>query len=340
MDVDLLKEYILNNDKIIPILEELGCHHIRDRGTYISCGNPDGDNSSAISVYKNDSLYTIDYTREIQKEGKWSDLFTLVEYFKDLSFFEAVKQVCDWIDLDYYHNFEEEIPKSLQLTKMIMEMRQGNLANQEDIKVKPIPETILSYYKPYVNDLFFQDHIDYETQRDFEIGYDDFTNRITIPIRDELGTLVGVKGRALQNKAKDGELKYIYIEPVARSKILYGLYRNHDFIKQAKNVFVVEAEKGVMQAYSYGYRNVVATGGKKLSKHQIDMLTRLGVDITLCFDKDVEKKELVEIANKFIDGVPVYAAIDRDNLLDFKESPTDDYDKFIHLIEKNIVLLR
>ena len=34
------------------VLEELGCHHITHKGGYYSCGNPDGDNKSAITVYE------------------------------------------------------------------------------------------------------------------------------------------------------------------------------------------------------------------------------------------------------------------------------------------------
>ena len=42
--------------------------------------------------------------------------------------------------------------------------------------------------------------ISYETQIEFEIGYDESTNRITIPIRDEISSLVGVKGRLLKEE--------------------------------------------------------------------------------------------------------------------------------------------
>ena len=39
----------------------------------------------------------------------------------------------------------------------------------------------------------FNDGISYETQQEFEIGYDELTNRITVPIRSEMHDLVGVK---------------------------------------------------------------------------------------------------------------------------------------------------
>ena len=85
---------------------------------------------------------------------------------------------------------------------------------------------------PYVNDLFFKDNIDYGTQAKFEVGYDEQTNRITIPIRDEIGTLVGVKGRMFGKAQKDGELKYLYICLLYTSQVGFvfrPLLTNHTF---------------------------------------------------------------------------------------------------------------
>ena len=80
--------------------------------------------------------------------------------------------------------------------------------------------------------MFHNDNISYEVQREFEIGYDDFSNRITIPIRDEIGSLVGVKGRLFQRELTDDEMKYLYIEPCNRSQILYGLHKSIPYIER------------------------------------------------------------------------------------------------------------
>ena len=195
---------------------------------------------------------------------------------------------------------------------------------------------LLVQFMPYVNDLFFKDNIDYGTQAKFEVGYDEQTNRITIPIRDEIGTLVGVKGRMFGKAQKDGELKYLYIEPTNRSKVLYGLNHTYDAIQRAHKVYVGEAEKSVMQLWSMGMCNAVATGGKRVSRQQIDMLTRLCVDVVFLFDKDVSREELDTLAGRFIDEIHVYAVIDTVGILEEKESPTDDPKKFKRLISECI----
>lgn len=340
MDIHLMKEYILDNNYVSLILDKLGCHHIKDMGEYITCGNPDGDNANAVTIYLNTNLTVINYTRSLNLEKKSHDIFDLAGFYLNLNFFETVKQICDWVDLDYYKNWDEDLPESLSITKMLLEMNNGDEIEDEDIALKPIPETILSYYYSYVNDLFADDNISYSTQRKFEIGYDDYTNRITIPIRDELGNLVGVKGRILKKNLDDNDLKYLYIEKCCRSQILYGLYITYPYIQHEKCVYICESEKGVMQLYDMGFYNSVATGGKKVSQTQIDKLSRLCVPLIFCFDKDVGQSEIEELADRFIENIDIYALIDSDNILGNKESPTDDPQKFKRLNEQNKYKIR
>lgn len=341
MDIEILKEHILENNFIPTILEELGCHHIRKKDGYFQCANPDGDNVTAVCVYENTNLTTINYTRDISN-GKniHTDLISLVEFYKNETFPYAVKWICDVLDIDYYSNLDEDLPKSLQLTKMLVEMQSVDTEAETEKPLKPIPEKILSYFKPYVNDMFCEDGVGYDTQVEFEIGYDEFTNRITIPIRDDLGNLVGVKARYFYRQVPEDEQKFIYIEKCARSQILYGLYKTINFIKKAQRVFVVEAEKGVQQLYDKGYFEAVATGGSKISRNQIDKLTRLCVPIIFVFDKDITKEELDNIASRFIDGTEVYALIDTIGILNEKESPTDDISKFEQLLERCMYRLK
>lgn len=341
MDIEILKEHILENNFIPTILEELGCHHIRKKDGYFQCANPDGDNVTAVCVYENTNLTTINYTRDISN-GKniHTDLISLVEFYKNETFPYAVKWICDVLDIDYYSNLDEDLPKSLQLTKMLVEMQSLDTESETEKPLKPISEKILSYFKPYVNDMFNEDGVSYETQAEFEIGYDEFTNRITIPIRDDLGNLVGVKARYFYRQVPEDEQKFMYIEKCARSQILYGLYKTINFIKRAQRVFVTEAEKGVQQLYDKGYFEAVATGGSKISKSQIDKLTRLCVPIIFVFDKDITKEELDDIASRFIDSTEVYALIDTINILNEKESPTDNISKFEQLLEKCMYRLK
>ena len=341
MDAQRLKEHILDNNLIPNILEELGCHHIKWRSDMVQAANPDGDNPTAICIYLNENLTTLNYTRQIMPKGqtRTTDIFDLVVFIRDCSFFEAIKWLCELCGLDYYAE-EEEVPESLQLLQFLNQMNKECADDDIDCSpLKPIDPSVLDYYMPVGNILFERDGISLSTQRFFEIGYDPQTNRLTIPIYSEIGDLVGVKGRLFQEEIEEGQNKYLYLFNCNKGKILYGLNKNLDAIMRQGKVYVVESEKAVMQMYDMGYYGV-ATGGSKITKYQINMLTRLGVQIIIAYDKDIDEDELHKIADQFVEGVPVYAIMDRDGLLGEKESPSDNADKWQHLVWNNIYKLR
>jgi DNA primase len=240
------------------------------------------------------------------------------------------------VGLDYYSNVEEELPESIRWTKMLLKMQSTSDDDDDTAILKPIDESILSYYnqKPILqwiqNDGIFTD-----TQVDFEIGFDLRSERITIPIRDEIGNLVGVKGRLYLRESTDKLPKYLYIEQCAKAQILYGLHKTYEFIKQDGFVIICESEKGVLQLWSQGYKNAVSIGGHKFSKVQIEKVTRLGVDVVVAFDKDVEEADVLQECAKFMDCINVHYLMDKDNLLEEKESPMDDADKFQTMMENN-----
>lgn len=341
MDVQELKNYIYENKYVEQILDSIGCHHIKyhPSNEYWSCANADGDNNGAIVIYDNEFLMCMNYTRQMVKGNRNTDLIDLVCYTKHLTFPQGLKFICEEIGISYYHDFEEDIPESFRILQMIADMN-TNITEEKEKPLTPINEHILSYYKPYVNDIFHEDNIDYKTQREFEIGFDEETNRYTIPIRSEIGDLVGVKGRYFYREVPENENKYIYLEPCSKSKILYGLHKTIEYIKNKGVVYVFESEKAVMQLWSYGYKNAVSTGGKTISRHQVELLVRLGVKIVFCFDKDVEKSEYENIALMFPDNIPLFYMFDEDNLLDGHESPSDDSNKWQKLKENNVYKLR
>ena len=320
-----LKEYILDNNCIDTILEDLGCGYIAKHSGYYTCSNPDGNNRNAVTVYTNENLTVLNYTRNITKDKRTADIFDLIAFYKDCSFPEALKYTHSLLGLDYYAE-REELCESLQILKMLKEMCIGD--DLEDTEpVKPIPEVILSYYLPYPNVMFENDGIDYNTQVEWNIGYDPHSNRITIPVRSPIGDLCGIKGR-LFGKSDDYNPKYLYLEKTVKSKLLYGLYENRESIKNNKYLFITEAEKGVLQLASMGIRNAVSTMGKTISKHQVELITRTGCTPILSYDKDVDEDELRDIADMFMDGISVYAIIDTQGLLDEKESPMDSAEKW------------
>ncbi len=116
-----------------------------------------------------------------------------------------------------------------------------------------------------------------------ENGYDLLQNRITIPIHDELGNVVGFSGRT-----QDGNIKYLNSKqsPVFdKSKILYNFHNiiRYDF----KNVLIVEGFFDVITASQKGIENVVATMGVAFTNDHLNLLKKQRIsEIYLGFDND------------------------------------------------------
>jgi DNA primase len=220
---------------------------------------------------------------------------------------------------------------------MLLKMQSSYNDDDNDATIlKPINECILSYYSQNPILQWIEcDNIYSDTQVEFEIGFDLRSERITIPIRDEIGNLVGVKGRLYLREPTDKAPKYLYLEQCAKTQILYGLHKTYEFIKQSGFVIVCESEKGVLQLWSQGYKNAVSIGGHKFSKIQIEKITRLNADIVIAFDKDVTEADVLQECAKFMDCINVHYLMDKNNLLKEKESPMDDMDKFQTLMEQN-----
>ena len=338
MQVNELKEYLLNNELCEDVLAALGCGHVRNRGEYISASNPDGgDNKQAITLYLSENLNCIDYTRQISKTKRATDIFDLVAYFKQCTFSESMKWVCDTVGLDYYHE-PDDVPESLKIIRFLKEMSTGS-DDEDNTPLKPISEDVLRYYLPYGNKKWEDEGISLETQREFNIMYDPQTDYIAIPIFDSIGSLVGIKGRYF-GIPDEYHSRFTYLEKCNKSKVLYGYWQNKEFIKNNKYIIVVESEKSVLKLAEYGYRNVVSTGGKTISKYQVELITRTGCIPMFAFDKDVKEDELEDIANLFMDGVSIYAVIDRDGLLEEKESPMDRQDVWGKLYKNNVYKIK
>ena len=104
--------------------------------------------------------------------------------------------------------------------------------------------------------------------------------------------------------------------------------------------YVTESEKGVMQLWSMGIYNSVGIGGKKMSAEQINKLSRICSKIIFCFDEDVSKSEMENLAERFIDGIEVWMLYDENSILESHESPTDSSKKFKKLRKEGMIRIK
>lgn len=267
-----------------------------------------------------------------------TDLISLVEFFKEFQYFTyALKFICDICGYDYYSNtyVKEEKELLIWLDKL------DNLSSENliDIPLKPIPEGVLNKYIHTPHEKYFNEGVSIQAQNEFEIMFSLTDERIVLPIRDELGSLIGVKCRTTLREEEIEGRKFIYHYPCSEKKILYGLHKTLPFIKYYNEVIVVEGEKSVMLLWSYGYKNAVALGNKYLSEVQLDKLIKLNVPIVIALDKDVNKIE--GHIKKIVDRLKIFTEVsvvwDKWSILKEKESPCDNKENWEELYSKKFL---
>ena len=326
MTVNELKEYIYENNKIEYILNEIGCHSItyHPNKEFYSCGNYNGDNKGAINIRNNSYLGVTNYTR--QKEfGDNSDIITLVQYNKNMSFIEAVKYIHKILDLPFEFKKPEKPQKKYDPLNVFKRVLRCNrtIVNVDDIKV--LEDKILNDYVPLLHHSWIKEGITERTRKKFGICYSYRYKRIIIPHRFWLnGSLLGTNARTtVENWEEFNIKKYILTSGYNKQLNIYGLYENYDAIQKAGYVTVYESEKSVLKRDSLCDPTGVALSGHMLSEEQVRVLIGLNVDIVLAMDNDVSIEEVRHMANKFYGIRNVYYIYDSFGILNDKDSPAD-----------------
>lgn len=119
----------------------------------------------------------------------------------------------------------------------------------------------------------------------WEFGYSRRHRRITLPVRDENGCLVGIKARALDERKpkylnlKDEEND---IEPYLKNEIVFAL----DRVGSIPHLIIVEGELNAIAMHQMGLQNTVALNGSYFGDRQIQLIKRYAYSATLFFDSD------------------------------------------------------
>jgi len=163
----------------------------------------------------------------------------------------------------------------------------------------------------------------------FEVGYDRKSLRITFPLRDYAGNLLGFSGRALTDHPARykvyGEVEYgrwglPNYSPARKEVILWNYDRVypavlHDY---RGGVIVVEGFKACMWLWQLGFKRVVALLGSNMSQAQEALLARLGGKLYLFLDNDDAGKKKYAIADRLSKScepyVPKYPTLQPDTL--------------------------
>ena len=230
--------------------------------------------------------------------------------------------------------------------------------NNKKVEFKNFDDKILEYL-PHPRILpWEQENITKAVMDTHKICYNPSSAAIVIPHFNQDNVLIGIRERTL---IKDNEIygKYrpmylnhiMYNHPLGFN--LYNLNFSKDNISLIKKAIIFEGEKSCLLYASYfGEENdiSVAVCGSALSSFQVKLLLDLEVEeIIIAFDKQFKElgdkehtgwvKKLKDINKKYGQYVKVSYMFDKENLLDYKDSPIDKGpETFMTLFDRRISL--
>lgn len=328
-----IKERLIDNpEKLIELLENFGFEHINHRNTEIRFARSDsGGANISIRLKNNPYCCVSDWSRGIS-----TDIISYIIQEKNVDFrdvLQATKKILglgsDW--------------RPQQRKALFGGIYESINSSNKEIRLKVHDESMLKKYERCGNLRFLRDGISLNAQKFWNIRFSVEDNAIILPIYNEFGELIGVKAR-INDEPQEGESKYYYPIPTQVSQTLYGYAANYQYL-YGNDVIVVESEKAVAQAYTFGVRNIVALGSSSVSEKQSKLLLQLcPKKIILAFDEGLEFEQIQRNADMIKSCCSMfeieiwYWDSDQDLDIGSKCSPTDmGKEKFEEIMEEQLV---
>jgi DNA primase len=131
------------------------------------------------------------------------------------------------------------------------------------------------------------------TLNKWKIGYDTLSKRLTIPVCNPKGQLIGVKARRWRSSEIDSaKYKVLGDRPgttgpygfprYEKSRVLFGL---HVWLKASKQFVLVEGELDVIALYTIGIP-AISTGSSSMSEHQAKLIREYCDQVIIMYDWD------------------------------------------------------
>ena len=306
---------IITNDEInairnkANIVDIVGSYiPLTQRGRNYLCVCPfHDDHSPSMSVSEEKQIY------KCFSCGNTGNVFTFVQNYEDVSFIDAVAIVAEkcGIDVDkskIQSNKKVVNKEELEIMNLTEKFYQNNLKTEfgttamDYLNKRGINDNIIKEFGIGLsldnNDSLYNLLLKkkYPVNKMLDVGlinqsdgkvYDMFTRRITFPLWDKDGNIIGFSARIYRNE-KDTS-KYVNSRETKlfkKGETLYNYHRAREFVKQEKSVIVVEGFMDAIRLSIEGVKNVVALQGTALTKEQIGLLKKLHVKVILCLDND------------------------------------------------------
>jgi len=207
---------------------------------------------------------------------------------------------------------EVESPtKSEQILSSVHMPKKRRVADldEEAYREVVLPEKILGVFDSCPTSLV-DSGFSWRTLQQNDVGFDADLSRITFPVRNRNGELVGIVGRTLhvkfggKYKVYTREfLKFGYnVKSFRKGNYLWREDKVHSIASHSEarpTIYVVEGFKAALWLVQAGLETTVALMGSSMSLEQKKKLERFGGRIVLCLDNDAAgRKATIKIAGQ------------------------------------------
>ena len=265
------------------------------------------DHSPSMSVSSDKQIY------KCFACGAAGNVFTFVQDYENVSFAEAVSIVAAKCGMEVSFDPTKNVAvDNYAKEHKIMELSQKFFANnlktsfgKEAVKYlneRGLSEEIIKEFgiglSLDTNDSLLQllTKKGYKTDELEEIGivnnsngtyYDMFTKRITFPLWDKDGNIIGFSARVYRGEKNVSKYMNSRENKIFhKGDTLYNYHNAKDIAKREKEIIVVEGFMDAIRMSSVGIKNVVALCGTAMTKDQISLLKKLRCKVILCLDND------------------------------------------------------
>ena len=135
-------------------------------------------------------------------------------------------------------------------------------------------------------------------------GGDLFKGRMTVPLMDVSGNVIGFTGRIIEQD--DNSPKYLNTPETIlynKGRHIFGLSQARDAIRREDFVVVVEGNMDVISSHQAGVCQAVATAGTAMTEMHLKSFARMTKDIRLAYDGDEAgiraAERAISMASKF-----------------------------------------
>jgi DNA primase len=211
--------------------------------------------------------------------GESGTLLELVKRVMQKNDFEAMRFISTK-EVEALENFDELLAETMQDKPVFIEFSSDIL---KKLHVDLISTNI-------GKDYFLSRNINSQSIADFELGYSQNMDMVTVPVHSPDGMAIGIVGRSVQGKDFKNSTN------LPKSKTLFNIHRAK---RIGDHVIVVESSFDAIRVHQAGFPNVVATLGGFLSTEQQKLLNKYFNKITIMTDADEAGRELGKsISNK------------------------------------------